>query len=81
MFLRAAQNYFNDLLACRGYVLLNEILDYLDIKRTKIGHNYGWSKYTGDSDIYFLDMGSYHATDDIVLNFNCNYEPIIDYVF
>lgn len=81
MFLRVAQNYFNDLFACRGYVFLNEILDYLGINQTKIGHNYGWSKYAGDSDICFLDMDSYHAIDDIILNFNCNYEPIIDYVF
>lgn len=81
MFLRVAQNYFNDLFACRGYVFLNEILDYLGINQTKIGHNYGWSKYTRDSDICFLDMDSYHAIDNIVLNFNCNYEPIIDYVF
>ena len=88
MFLRIAQNYFNDLLACRGYVFLNEILDYLGINQTKIGHTYGWSKRSGDTDIYFLDsvmrtytVDSDHALDNIVLDFNCNYEPIIDYVF
>ena len=88
IFLRAAQNYFNDLLACRGYVFLNEILDWLGINQTKIGHNYGWSKRSGDTDIYFLDfvdrmytMDSDHALNEIVLNFNCNHKPIIDYVF
>jgi len=88
MFLRATQNYFNDLFACRGYVFLNEILDWLGINQTKIGHNYGWSKRSGDTDIYFLDsvirtytMDSDHALDNIVLNFNCNYAPIVDYVF
>ena len=42
IFLRAHENYANDLLSSRGHVLLNDIYDMLHIDRTKEGCIIGW---------------------------------------
>lgn len=38
------QNYYNDLLAARGYVFLNEVLTKLGLKPTMIGQLAGWRR-------------------------------------
>lgn len=80
-FLRAAQNYFNDILTVRGHVFLNEVLDHLGLERTPAGAVCGWVKGAGDDYIDFGYMDTFmrdYATDsdlcrkNIHLNFNCD---------
>ena len=60
MFLRAQQNYANDLLISRGHLFLNEVYDMLDIPRTKAGQVVGWvynpENPVGDN---YVDFGIY----------------------
>lgn len=59
-FLRAQQNYMNDLLQKRGFVMLNDVYDALGMDRTKAGTIVGW-KLNGKGDD-FIDFGL--AQDD-----------------
>jgi hypothetical protein len=63
IFLRAQQNYANDLLKARGHVFLNEVYDMLGLERSKEGAVVGWVLLTGceidtelDGDNY-IDFG------------------------
>lgn len=60
MFLRAQQNYANDLLRSRGYVFLNDVYDMLGIERTKAGQIVGWVYDPERTDIdNYIDFGIY----------------------
>ncbi len=54
MFLRAQQNYYNDMLKARGHVFLNEVYDALGIPRSQAGSIVGWVLGRGDD---FIDFG------------------------
>lgn len=84
MFLRAQQNYANDLLRAKGYLTLNEVLDGLGIQGSqmlrKAGMVVGW-KYEkdnqfGDNDVCFDIYSTYRKREDgnvepcIILDFN-----------
>ena len=60
MFLRAQQQYANDLLVTNGYLFLNEVYDMLGIPRTKAGQVVGWvydpENNVGDN---YVDFGIY----------------------
>jgi len=81
LFLQAAQNYMNDLFHSRGYLFLNEVLEYLGIEQTSAGQVIGWIRGEGDPDVDFRFMECYMrdwATDsdlckkNIHLDFNCS---------
>lgn len=84
MFLRAQQNYANDLLRARGYLTLNEVLDGLGIQGTKmlrkagmvVGWKYEKDNQYGDNDVCFDIYSTYRKREDgnvepcIILDFN-----------
>lgn len=74
-FLRAQQNYCNDLLKARGHLFLNEVYDILGIPRTKAGTITGWviSK-DGDN---FVDFGLYSIHNQEASDFVNGYEESI----
>lgn len=61
MFLRKAQEHFNDLLNIKGHLFLNEVYDYLDIPRTQAGAIVGWLK---DGDDGKVDIGLYNVDSE-----------------
>lgn len=55
IFLKAQQNYANDMLQARGHVFLNEIYDMLGIERSGAGAAVGWVHGKGGDD--YVDFG------------------------
>ena len=89
MFLRAQQQYANDLLRSRGFIFLNEVYDLIGIPRTKVGQIVGWAYDNPKGDNY-VDFGIYNVNREsrefvngyeraILLDFNVDGD-ILDYV-
>lgn len=78
MFLRAQQQYANDLLRSRGHLFLNEVYDMLGIERTKAGQVVGWIYDTkhpnGDN---YVDFGMYDINKPKARDFVNGYERVI----
>lgn len=78
MFLRAQQQYANDLLISRGHLFLNEVYDMLGIPRTKAGQVVGWvydsENPVGDN---FVDFGIYETNREKARDFVNGYERTI----
>ena len=74
LFLKAQQNYANDLLKSRGHVFLNEVYDMLGIRRTKEGSVVGWALGAGDD---FVDFGMYDLHHTKTRDFVNGYEHSI----
>jgi hypothetical protein len=79
--LRVTQNHWNDRLAVKGHVFLNEVYDSLGFDRTKEGSVVGWT-YDGDGDGY-ISFGIFEEAkgeamfryvrgdyDELLLDFN-----------
>lgn len=77
-FLKAQQQYANDLLKSRGRLFLNEVYRMLGIDETKAGQVVGWvynpDNPTGDN---FVDFGIYNMQRERVRAFVNGYEPNI----
>lgn len=80
VFLRAQQNYANDLLNSRGHIFLNEVYDMLGIPRTKQGTIVGWVKDDSypncDSDGY-VDFGIYTVCNEANRDFINGYNNMV----
>ena len=74
MFLRAQQNYYNDMLKVRGHVFLNEVYDALGIQRTSAGSVVGWMIGAGDD---YIDFGIYDGQREKQRDFVNGYEQTI----
>lgn len=78
MFLKAQQQYANDLLKSRGRLFLNEVYDMLGIERTKAGQMVGWvydrENPSGDN---FVDFGIYELYREANRDFVNGLEPVI----
>lgn len=75
MFLRAQQNYANDLLRARGHLFLNEVWDMLDLPRTTAGQIVGWTcdPSAPESDGYV----DFRITEVVKENEDGSFEPAI----
>ena len=78
VFLRAQQQYANDLLRARGHLFLNEVYDILGIPRTKAGQVVGWI-YDLDNPIgdNYVDFGIYDLHRQKARDFVNGYERTI----
>ena len=78
MFLRAQQQYANDLLRAKGRLFLNDVYDMLGIEKTKAGQIVGWvydrENPNGDN---FVDFGIYDMSKERVRAFVNGYETNI----
>ncbi len=78
MFLRAQQQYANDLLRSRGHLFLNEVYDMLGLERSKAGQVVGWiynpDQPTGDN---YVDFGIYDVNREKARDFVNGYERAI----
>jgi len=66
-FLRAQQNWFNDLLRMRGFVFLNQVYQGLGLPSTSAGAVVGWV-LDGEGDS-FIDFGMFDQDRDSVIDF------------
>lgn len=77
MFLKAQQQYANDLLKSKGRLFLNDVYDMLGYERTKAGQIVGWvynpENPVGDN---FVDFGIYRC-NKATQRFVNGYEPSI----
>jgi hypothetical protein len=77
MFLRAQQNYFNDMLKVRGHVFLNGVYDALGIPRSSAGAMVGWvMRKDGEGD-NFIDFGIFDGDRQKTRDFVNGYERSI----
>lgn len=75
IFLKAQQNYANDLLHARGHLFLNEVYDMLGIPRSQAGAVVGWvMSEHGDN---FVDFGMYQLNNMKARDFVNGYERSI----
>lgn len=78
MFLKAQQQYANDLLKSRGHLFLNEVYDLLGMQRSQAGQVVGWvyrpNDPVGDN---FVDFGIYDVHKERNRDFVNGYERTI----
>ena len=78
LFLKAREQYFNDLLKSNGHVLLNDVYESIGLSRILEYYDIGWlyneENPVGDN---FIDFGIYNLSDlinsmpdEIIIDFN-----------
>lgn len=68
-FLKAQQNYLNDMLNIRGHVFLNEVYDCLGMPRSKAGAVVGWIREGKDSGDGYIDFGIWDENSEVSREF------------
>lgn len=74
MFLKAQENYFNELLQIKGYVFLNDVYEALGLSASQTGQLVGWVKGNGDD---YIDFGIYNLYHEKHRDFVNGYENVI----
>ena len=78
MFLRAQQNYANDLLVKRGYLFLNDVYKMLGFEPTRAGQVVGWRYEPEKSNCDgYVSFGIYNANRETARDFVNGYERSI----
>lgn len=67
LFLRAQQNYANDLLKSRGHLFLNEVYNMLGIPHSQAGAVVGW--VISDDGDNFVDFGIFEGDNQVARDF------------
>ncbi len=77
-FLKAQQQYANDLLRAKGYLFLNDVHDMLGIEKTKAGQIVGWIYDPSDDERdNYVDFGIMECNREYVRDSVNGYEPAI----
>lgn len=76
VFLKAQQNFANDLLKAQGHLFLNEVYDMLGMPRSKAGSVVGWVVNSREGD-NFVDFGIYNPYNSAGRDFVNGYERSI----
>lgn len=77
VFLKAQQNYANDMLKARGHVFLNEVYDMLGLPRSKAGAVVGWV-YSKDGETdNFINFGVFNGQSQQARDFVNGFEGSI----
>lgn len=79
MFLKGAQNHQNNMLAARGHVFLNDVLDGLGMPRVPEGQQVGWVR-GGDGD-NFIDFGFMSSINPHTIAFQNGLEKTVQLNF
>lgn len=74
-FLRAQQQFANDMLHARGHIFLNEVYDMLGLDRTTPGSVVGWALTNGGDN--YVDFGIFDADHESSVRFVNGYERAI----
>lgn len=74
IFLKAQQNYANDLLHARGHVFLNDVYDMLDLERSSAGSVVGWLLTRDGSTDNFISFGVFEGKTDKARDFVNGFE-------
>lgn len=76
MFLKKCQNWANDKLNAQGHLFLNEVYDYLGIRRSSLGATYGWLKTKDGSTHNYVDFGLFNGDSTPARMFINGEEPV-----
>lgn len=77
MFLIGRERYANDKLNAQGYLFLNDVLEMLDLPKTKEGQMVGWVKDPKIGRDDYIDFGIFNANKKSNRAFINGYEPSI----
>lgn len=77
MFLIGRERYANDKLNAQGYLFLNDVLEMLDLPKTKEGQMVGWVKDPKIGRDDYVDFGIFNANKKSNRDFINGYEPSI----